>query len=102
MRPPTKSGTIVVFITLEDEDGLADCVVFPKVYDVYGKVIYNNPALIIEGKLQKMGKKGISILARKVMPLTAEYRTDSATPPPKFKERTRIAGQRSWVKGTGV
>ena len=102
MRPPTKSGAIVVFITLEDEDGLADCVVFPKVYDLYGKVIYNNPALIIEGKLQKMGKRGISILARKVSPLTPEYRTDSATPPPKFKERTRIAGQRSWVKGTGV
>ncbi|MDO8589423.1 MAG: DNA polymerase III subunit alpha [Armatimonadota bacterium] len=102
MRPPTKSGTIVVFITLEDEEGLADFVVFPKVYEQYGKVIYNNPALIIEGKLQKMGKRGISILVRKVSPLTADYRTDSATPPPRFKERTRIAGARSWVRQTGV
>ena len=101
MRPPTRSGTIVVFITLEDEEGLADCVVFPKVYEQYGKVIFNNPALIIEGKVQKMGK-GISIIARKVEPLTAEYRDDQLTDIKPFRERRRIAGQRSFVRSGGV
>ena len=101
MRPPTRSGTIVVFITLEDEDGLADCVVFPKVYEQYGKVIFNNPALVIEGKVQKMGK-GISIIARKVEPLTAKYRDDQLTDIKPFKERRRIAGQRSFVRSGGV
>jgi len=102
MRPPTKSGTIVVFITLEDEAGLADCVVFPKVYDQYGKVIFNNPALIIEGKAQKMGKRGLSIIAQKVKPLSAQYRTDSTIEIQPFKERLRIAGQRSFVRSSGV
>lgn len=100
MRPPTKSGTIVVFLTLEDEDGMADCVVFPKVYDQYGKVIFNNPALIVEGKAQKMGR-GLSIIVRKVRPLTADYRGDEGELQ-AFKERRRIAGQRSFVRSVGV
>jgi error-prone DNA polymerase len=101
MRPPTKSGAIVVFITLEDETGFADCVVFPKVYEQCGSVIFNNPALIIEGKAQKMGK-GFSIIASKVRPLTSTYRTDNAVELKPFKERIRIAGQRSFVRSAGV
>jgi error-prone DNA polymerase len=101
MRPPTKSGVIVVFLTLEDEDGLADCVVFPKVYEQYGKVIFNNPALIVEGKLEKSGKHGRSIIVRRVRPLTPAYRTDS-TPIQPFTERRRIAGHRSFVRSVGV
>jgi len=100
MRPPTKSGTIVVFITLEDETGFADCVVFPKVYEKYGQVIFNSPALIIEGKAQKMGRT-YSIIASKVRPLSQTYRTDNADIKP-FKERIRIAGQRSFVRSGGV
>ena len=99
MRPPTKSGKVVVFITLEDETGLADCVVFPKVYEAYGNVIYNNPALIIEGKLQRMGK-GISIIASKVKPLSAIYKCSDGDV--KFKERLRSAGARSFVRSVGV
>jgi len=101
MRPPTKSGAIVVFITLEDEAGLADCVVFPKVYAKYGPVIFNNAALIVEGRLQRMGKAGISVIVHKVAPLTDEYHCDGAQVQ-KFKERIRIAGERSFVRGGGV
>ncbi len=101
MRPPTKSGAIVVFITLEDEDGLADCVVFPKVYDKFGGIIFDNPALIIEGRLQRMGK-GISIIAQRIKPLTPDYRTDDSPQIKPFTERRRIAGQRSFVRSGGV
>ena len=101
MRPPTKSGAIVVFITLEDETGFADCVIFPKVYEKCGPVIFNNPALIIEGKAQKMGKS-VSIIASNVRPLTSTYRTDNAVEIKPFKERIRIAGARSFVRGAGV
>jgi error-prone DNA polymerase len=103
MRPPTKSGIIVVFITLEDETGLADVVVFPKVYEKYGSVIYGNPGLIIEGKVERMGEMGLSIIASKVSPLTAQYRNygleqDSSS----YSERKRSAGHRSWTQSTGV
>jgi len=102
MRPPTKSGTIVVFVTLEDEDGLVDAVIFPGVYDRFGRIIFNNPALIIQGKLQRMGKRSISLIASKVAPLGPEYRSEAPGERRPFKERTRSAGQRSWVKGQGV
>ncbi len=101
MRPPTRSGKIVVFITLEDETGLADCVVFPKVYEKYGRVIYGNSALIIEGKAQRMGE-GLSIIARKVMPLTQAYRADNTSQVGGFRERIRTAGARSFVRSAGV
>lgn len=101
MRPPTKSGAVVVFITLEDEYGLADCVVFPKVYDQYGTIIFDNPALIIEGKLQKMGN-GISVIVRKIKPLTSTFRTDDGIEIKPFTERKRIAGARSFVRCAGI
>lgn len=101
MRPPTKSGVTVVFITLEDETGLVDCVVFPKVYEKYGRVIYGNSALIIEGKLQKMGK-GISLIASRISPLTQAFRSDNETQLKPFTERLRSAGQRSFVRSGGI
>jgi error-prone DNA polymerase len=102
MRPPTKSGVIVVFITLEDETGLADVVVFPKVYDRYGRVIYGSSGLIIEGQVERSGK-GLSIIAEKISPLTARYRNAGLAPDDTpYTERTRSVGHRSWVKGQGV
>jgi len=103
MRPPTKSGVIVVFITLEDETGLADVVVFPKVYEKYGQVIFNNPGLIIEGKVERSGRKGLSLIASKIHPLTADYRNAGLEPDTgEYPERTRSAGARSWVKSQGI
>jgi len=103
MRPPTRSGVIVVFVTLEDEAGLADAVIFPKVYDKYGPVIFNSSGLIIEGKIEKSGQRGLSVIVRKIWPLTPEYRNEGIEPDPVgYLERKRSAGQRSWVKGHGV
>jgi error-prone DNA polymerase len=103
MRPPTRSGVIVVFITLEDELGLADVVVLPKVYEQYGPVIFNSPGLIIEGKIEKMGQRGMSVIARKIAPLTANLRNEGlSNDNVPYPERKRSAGQRSWTKGQGV
>ena len=103
MRPPTKSGVIVVFVTLEDEFGLVDTVIFPKVYEQYGPVIFNSPGLIIEGKVERMGERGLSIIARKIWPLTPEYRNEGISGDgERYPERKRSAGQRSWVKSQGV
>jgi len=53
--PPTKSGTRVIFLTLEDEEGLIDAVVFPSVQEEFAKTIYEADFLLIEGYLQKYG-----------------------------------------------
>ena len=64
-RPPTKSGQTVIFITLEDETGLIEVTVFPRIYQRFGDVIFSHNALIVEGELQKNGRYGINIVARR-------------------------------------
>lgn len=53
-RPGTANG--ICFITLEDETGSANIVVFPKLFDQYRKEIIQSRLLLIEGKLQREGE----------------------------------------------
>ena len=52
-KPGTASG--VVFITLEDETGSANIVVWPKVYEDHKRTVINARFLKIEGKLERQG-----------------------------------------------
>ncbi|WP_439584886.1 error-prone DNA polymerase [Dyadobacter bucti] len=53
-RPGTASG--ICFITIEDETGVANLVVFKKLFDQYRKEILRSRLLMVEGKLQREGK----------------------------------------------
>lgn len=66
-RPPTRSGRITVFFSLEDEFGLMDVTMFEDIYRQYGSCIFGpQPApLVVKGQLQRRGQ-GVSILARQV------------------------------------
>lgn len=70
-RPPTKSGKIVVFVSLEDEDGLIDVTCFENVYKKYGKFLFPGELLPlgIWGQVQKRGN-AYSVTARTVFPLS--------------------------------
>jgi len=59
--PPTKSGKRVMFITMEDETGLMDLVAFPKAQKDSARAIYTSQVLTLEGRLQRRGKRGLSI-----------------------------------------
>jgi error-prone DNA polymerase len=52
-RPGTAKG--VCFITIEDETGVANLVVFPNLFDQYRKAIVQSRLLMVEGKLQREG-----------------------------------------------
>jgi error-prone DNA polymerase len=67
MRPPTRSGAIVLFITMEDETGLIDTVIFPDVYDRDGAAAFSGDLLVIEGKVQRQGRYGATLIAEKVI-----------------------------------
>ncbi|MBX2905772.1 MAG: error-prone DNA polymerase [Taibaiella sp.] len=54
-RPGTAKG--ICFITLEDEGGIANLVVFEKLFDAYRKEILQSRLLMVEGKLQVEGKE---------------------------------------------
>ena len=53
-RPGTASG--ICFITIEDETGIANLVVFKNLFDQYRKEIIQSRLLMVEGKLQREGE----------------------------------------------
>lgn len=53
-RPGTASG--ICFITIEDETGCANLVVFKDLFDKYRKEILQSSLLMVEGKLQREGE----------------------------------------------
>jgi len=76
-RPPTRSGRVVVFLSLEDEAGLADITVFEDVYQRYGNLIYSRPALIVEGVVERRGSRP-SVTAEKLWELPPSWRNAGA------------------------
>ncbi|MEQ7801870.1 error-prone DNA polymerase [Pedobacter sp. ASV1-7] len=52
-RPGTAGG--VCFITIEDESGYSNLVVFEKLFDTYRKEILHSRLLMVEGRLQREG-----------------------------------------------
>ncbi len=53
-RPGTAGG--VCFITIEDESGYSNLVVFEKLFETYRKEILHSRLLMVEGRLQREGK----------------------------------------------
>jgi len=53
-RPGTASG--ICFITIEDETGTANLVVFAKMFDKFRKEIIQSKLIMVEGKVQKEGE----------------------------------------------
>ncbi|MDX1612889.1 MAG: error-prone DNA polymerase [Candidatus Promineifilaceae bacterium] len=64
--PPTAKGHH--FITLEDEDGLMNIIIRPRVFDRYRRVLREHRLLLFGGVVQRAGEV-ISLLARQVAPL---------------------------------
>jgi len=90
-RPGTASG--VVFITIEDETGIANLVVFRALFDQYRKPILQSRLLMVEGKLQREGEV-IHVVVRKCFNLNRLLRglmdTDEGTP---TKEEPEVAAK---------
>ncbi|MBS0195566.1 MAG: hypothetical protein JSR77_02305, partial [Planctomycetes bacterium] len=63
-RPGTAHG--IVFITLEDETGIANLIVRPKVYQRYRRAVRNASTLIVHGHVERQGDV-IHILARRLV-----------------------------------
>ncbi len=59
--PPTKSGKRVMFLTLEDEMGLFEVVVFSKAQDRFANLILTSEVLTLEGRLQRQGPTGLNV-----------------------------------------
>jgi DNA polymerase III alpha subunit len=50
-RPGTASG--VIFATLEDESGIANIVIWPRVFEQHRRIVMTSRLLLVKGKLQR-------------------------------------------------
>lgn len=72
-RPGTASG--VVFVTLEDEFGIANLVVWPKVFDAHRRIVMGSRLMGVRGRIQCQGEKEykvIHLVAEQIWDLSAE------------------------------
>ncbi len=68
-RPGTASG--VIFMTLEDETGIANIIVWPKKFETYRRIILSARLVLVHGKMQKE-QEVIHIIADKIEDLSEE------------------------------
>ncbi|WP_421944290.1 error-prone DNA polymerase [Pedobacter sp.] len=106
-RPGTAGG--VCFITIEDETGVANLVVFQQLFEKYRKEILGARVLMVEGKVQREGKvvhvivkrcfdltsllKGLTDTGQEELPLLTLSRSDERSPYPVENKRTQIREQ---------
>jgi error-prone DNA polymerase len=94
-RPGTAKG--ICFITIEDETGFSNLVVFPNIFDKYRKEILQAKLLMVEGKLQREGEvihlivsrcfdltkllRGLTLTNNQNLPVLTLSRADETTNP---------------------
>lgn len=83
-RPGTAKG--VLFVTIEDETGFANLVVWGKVYEKYRKEILQSRLLMVTGKLQIEGEV-IHVIAQQCINLNGWLRALSA---PEADDATKV------------
>ncbi|HEX6118670.1 MAG TPA: error-prone DNA polymerase [Dongiaceae bacterium] len=66
-RPGTASG--VIFMTLEDDGGIANIVVWPKIFDAHRRIVLGSRMVAVEGRLQREGLV-IHVVAERITDLT--------------------------------
>lgn len=98
-RPGTARG--ICFITIEDETGTANLVVFRQLFDRYRRDIFSARLLMVSGKLQRVGEV-IHVVAKQCFNLSPLLRNllpsvDDASPglPHRGTEEEKRAGNRN-------
>ena len=86
--PWIRSGHRTLFLTLEDETGLAEVVVFNDVFLRYGKLLKETVYLLVEGELQNNDERGLAIVAQRI---STSWRC-SGTGDPQARNGRRAAG----------
>jgi len=72
-RPGTAKG--VVFMTIEDETGIANIVVWPKVMARFRKEVMGSRLILIEGKVQKSEENVVHLVADRLIDRSFELAT---------------------------
>ena len=71
-RPGSAKG--VMFITLEDETGIANLVVWPQVFEKFRRVVMGASMIAVRGRIQREGEV-VHLVAQRLVDLSAELAT---------------------------
>jgi error-prone DNA polymerase len=71
-RPGSAKG--VMFITLEDETGVANLVVWPQVFEKFRRVVMGASMIAVRGRIQREGEV-VHLVAHRLLDLSAELAT---------------------------
>jgi error-prone DNA polymerase len=71
-RPGSAKG--VMFITLEDESGIANLVVWPQVFEKFRRIVMGASMMAVRGRIQREGEV-VHLVAHKLADLSAELST---------------------------
>ncbi|TAL80935.1 MAG: error-prone DNA polymerase, partial [Beijerinckiaceae bacterium] len=93
-RPGSAKG--VLFITLEDETGIANLVVWPQVFEKFRRVVMGASMIAVRGRIQREGEV-VHLVAHQIADLSAELTTvgnrDAVLPLPHGRgDQIRHAG----------
>jgi error-prone DNA polymerase len=77
-RPGTASG--VIFVTLEDETGIANLVVWPQVFERHRRALLGAQLMVARGRLQREGIV-VHLVADRLEDRTAQLRRLADSPP---------------------
>jgi error-prone DNA polymerase len=68
-RPGSAKG--VMFITIEDETGIANLVIWPKVFEAFRRIVLSAGMLAVRGRIQREGEV-VHLVAQQLTDLSAE------------------------------
>ena len=71
-RPGSAKG--VMFITLEDETGIANLVVWPQVFKKFRRIVMGASMIAVRGRIQREGEV-VHLVAHRIVDLSAELAT---------------------------
>ncbi|GAA1895737.1 DNA polymerase III subunit alpha [Streptomyces sodiiphilus] len=60
--PPIRSGKRVVFVTLDDDTGLADCAFFEESHAACAHTVFHSWLLLVRGVVQRRGPRSLSVV----------------------------------------
>ena len=75
----TKKGAMMGFITLEDQTGQVECLLFPRVYERYSHGLLEDQAVLVTGRLSVREDEEIKLVADIVEPLAPPEKIDTRT-----------------------
>ncbi len=67
--PPVKSGQRVIFLSLDDSTGVGDATFFESVHEECAWTVFHTWLLVVEGRVHRSGRRGVSLTASSVWDL---------------------------------